>query len=106
MSGFMYSYYSSGGQLHGLDEAVPTVTTVERHAVVQMPRPAIEDCLFRMLEPHEIGRAMAFPDDYLVLGCKRERVRLFGNAVTPPVMHWLLQRCIESLGRSRTGRAA
>lgn len=32
-------------------------------------------------------------------GCdtKRERVRLYGNAVTPPAMRILLERCVESL---------
>lgn len=48
-------------------------------------------------EPHEIGRAMAFPDSYIVKGNKRERVRQYGNAVTPPVMDIILRRCIDSL---------
>lgn len=38
-----------------------------------------------------------FPDTYVVLGNKRERVRQYGNAVTPPVMDGILRRCIESL---------
>jgi DNA (cytosine-5)-methyltransferase 1 len=50
-----------------------------------------------MLEPHEVGRAMAFPETYRVLGNKREKVRQYGNAVTPPAMQWLLERCVESL---------
>ena len=45
----------------------------------------LDDVLFRMLEPHEIGRAMAFADEYTVLGSKRDKVRQYGNAVTPPV---------------------
>lgn len=58
---------------------------------------AVEDCGFRMLEPHECGAAMAFPVDYVVLGNKRERVKQYGNAVTPPVMSILMQRCMDSL---------
>ncbi len=50
-----------------------------------------------MLQPHEIQKAMAFPDNYRVLGTKRDQVRQLGNAVTPPVMHTLLQRSIASL---------
>lgn len=46
--------------------------------------PDIEDCSFRMLEPAEIAAAMAFPDSYLWEGTRRERVRMAGNAVTPP----------------------
>jgi DNA (cytosine-5)-methyltransferase 1 len=59
--------------------------------------PNVEDCGFRMLEPHEIGRAMAFRDDYVVLGNKRQRVKQYGNAVTPPVMAMLIERCVASL---------
>ena len=50
-----------------------------------------------MLEPHEIGKAMAFPGDYEVKGTKRDRVRQFGNAVTPPAMTMLVQRVLNSL---------
>jgi DNA (cytosine-5)-methyltransferase 1 len=59
---------------------------------------AIEDCCFRMLEPHEIGRGMAFLDAYVVVGNKRERVRQYGQAVTPPVLRWIVERIVGSLG--------
>jgi DNA (cytosine-5)-methyltransferase 1 len=58
----------------------------------------VEDCGFRMLQPHEIGRAMAFPSDYIVLGTQRERVKQYGNAVTPLVMQLLFERVLEVLG--------
>lgn len=57
----------------------------------------LDDCLYRMLEPHEVGRAMAFPDTYRVEGNKKDRVRLYGNAVTPPVMEFLIGRVAEAL---------
>ncbi len=57
----------------------------------------VEDCGFRMLEPHECQAAMAFPNDYQVLGGKRDRIKQLGNAVTPPAMGILMQRCMESL---------
>ena len=59
--------------------------------------PAVEDCGFRMLQPHEIQAAMAFPADYVVTGNKREKVKQLGNAVTPPVMAELLKRVMGSL---------
>jgi site-specific DNA-cytosine methylase len=52
--------------------------------------PAVDDCSFRMLEPHEIQAAMAFHGDYRVLGNRRERVKQLGNAVTPPAAEFLL----------------
>ena len=54
-------------------------------------------CRFRMLEPHEIASGMSFPRDYRWLGTKRERVRLAGNAVTPPAARDLLQVGVESI---------
>jgi DNA (cytosine-5)-methyltransferase 1 len=75
---------------------VPTVTTRDHHALVE-PAIEVDDCGFRMLEPHEIQGAMAFADEYIVLGNKRERVRQLGNAVTPPVMRMILERCVETL---------
>jgi DNA (cytosine-5)-methyltransferase 1 len=58
----------------------------------------IDDCGFRMLEPHEITAAMAFPAGYIPAHLtKRDRVRLAGNAVTPPVMAWIAGRVLHAL---------
>lgn len=88
--------YHGNGRAQPVDQPLPTQDTRDRHALVE-PAIAVEDCGFRMLEPAEIGRAMAFPTTYTVLGNKRQRVRQYGNAVTPPVMTMLLARVIGSL---------
>lgn len=88
--------YHGQGSAQPVDRPMGVVDTRDRRALIE-PAIEVEDCGFRMLEPHEIGRAMAFPDSYVVIGNKRERVRQYGNAVTPPVMDAILQRCIESL---------
>ncbi|HET7398971.1 MAG TPA: DNA cytosine methyltransferase, partial [Intrasporangium sp.] len=54
-------------------------------------------CRFRMLEPHEIKRGMAFPDEYVMLGTKREQVKMAGNAVTPPAARDLIAAVADSL---------
>jgi len=80
-----------------IDKVQRTRTTQPRHYLVQPGDvPAVEDCGFRMLQPHEIQAAMAFPADYQVLGTKRERVKQLGNAVTPPAMAILMQRVMET----------
>jgi DNA (cytosine-5)-methyltransferase 1 len=99
---FIMSYYNrlSGQQaaIHGLDEALPTVPGRAVHYLAQPGEtPDVEDCGFRMLQPHEVGRAMAFPEEYVVLGNQRQRVKQYGNAVTPPVMRMLIERCLEIL---------
>ncbi|MBX3081694.1 MAG: DNA cytosine methyltransferase [Anaerolineae bacterium] len=80
-------------------EALGTMTTVGHHGLAQPGEtPAVDDCYFRMLRPEEIGRGMAFPDTYVVRGNQRDRIRQYGNAVTPPVMQMLVERCVEALG--------
>lgn len=67
------------------------------HGLVQADSINIDDCLFRMLSPGEIKLGMAFPDEYVLLGNKRQQVRMAGNAVTPPMARDLLGICTESL---------
>ncbi len=51
-----------------------------------------------MLEPHEIAAAMAFPTGYIPDDLtKKARVKLAGNAVTPPVMQWICGRILHAL---------
>jgi DNA (cytosine-5)-methyltransferase 1 len=92
--------YHGGGKPMPVHAPHRTMDTRDRYGLVA-PAIDIEDCGFRMLEPHEIGRAMAFPDSYEVRGNKRERVRQYGNAVTPPVMSLILERAIGSLARGK-----
>ncbi len=100
-SPYLVQYYGQG-VASGLDDAVPTVTTVDRNAIIEPgPTPAVEDCYFRMLQPHEVGNAMAFPGSYVVTGNKREKVKQYGNAVTPPAMRMLLERVRQSLTGER-----
>lgn len=67
------------------------------HALATNTTINIEDCLFRMLSPHEIKLGMAFPEEYLLLGNKREQVRMAGNAVTPPAARDLIRVAVASL---------
>jgi DNA (cytosine-5)-methyltransferase 1 len=95
---FLTQYYghSNPGSSGGHDP-IPTQTGKDRHAIVEPLSIAVEDCGFRMMEPHEAGAAMAFPADYQVHGSKRTRVKLYGQAVTPPVSALVSARGIESL---------
>lgn len=68
---------------------------------------AVEELGFRMLEPHEYAAAMEFPGSYVWLGNKRERVRMAGNAVTPPAARDLFACVSEAvLGTEYTLPAA
>lgn len=88
--------YYGNGTARPVAEPASTVTTHERHALV-VGDLDIQDCLFRMLAVPEIQAAMAFPDDYVLLGTKRERVRMAGNAVTPPAARDLIAAITQAL---------
>ena len=74
-----------------------TMTTRDREAVVEARSLRVEDCHYRMLDAHEVKAAMAFPDTYQAEGTKTDLVKLWGNAVTPPVMAWIVSRLRTAL---------
>lgn len=110
---------TAGGNHHGLlmrnstglAEMVTPVTEVARtmttkvHQSLLMPEApcgdveaAVDECGFRMLQPHEVAAAMAFPEGYIPgTYTKRDQVKLAGNAVTPPVMQWITGRVLQAL---------
>lgn len=129
--GLVMPYYGNG-QVTPDGRPLPTVTTVDRHALLmrnneggaEMTTPIgepirtvttkghqslltgrtvhIDDVRFRMLEPSEIKQAMAFPAEYVMVGNRREQVKLSGNAVTPPAARDLIATVVSAI----TGEAA
>ena len=97
-------YYGTG-TARAVTEPIGTLSTRDRYALVK-GAVDVDDVLFRMLEPHEIGRAMSFGDEYVVLGNKRERVRQYGNAVTPPVAEVIVAALVEAITGEELDRHA
>ena len=97
--------YYGNGAARTVREPVGALTARDRYALVQ-GEVDIEDVRFRMLEPHEIGRAMSFADRYVVLGNKRERVRQYGNAVTPNCAEVIVCALVEAITGSEIERYA
>ncbi len=83
-------------------EPARTITTAGHQSLLEADRPTLnlDDVRFRMLEPREIIAAMDFPESYVVLGNRREQVRMAGNAVTPPAARDLVGVVAESLAVS------
>jgi len=99
--------YWGKGNARPVGEPIGTLTTRDKYAVVNgLAEIDLDDVLFRMLEPHEIGAAMAFATDYVVIGNKRERVRQYGNAVTPPVAELIVSALVEAITGEVLERAA
>lgn len=79
--------------------------TTKGHQSLLVPEPSlddtVDDCGFRMLEPYEVAAAMAFPVGYIPRDLpKKHQVKLAGNAVTPPVMQWIVGRIIQAMERA------
>ena len=94
---FISHYYNGSDCVKHITDAIGTATGNDRAALVSYTKPNYEDCYYRMLKPSEIKLAMAFDNDYVILGTGKEQVKQCGNAVTPPAMEWLVQQCIKSL---------
>ena len=94
---FLIVYYGSDGSggWQPIDRPLRTLTTLDRFGLVtwrnRIPR-------LRMLQVPELMRAMGFDKKYNLLhGSRRDRIKILGNGVCPPVM--------EAVVRSLTQRA-
>lgn len=94
---FITSYYSGSHGIRHITESMQSLTTMERHALVNYQTPRYEDCYYRMLKPGEVKIGMGFHPHYVVTGTAKEQVKQCGNAVTPPAMEWLIQQCVKTL---------
>ena len=89
--------YNGTGVARPVVEPLGTQPATDRWSLVDVEQ-LVDDCGFRMLEPHEIAAAMAFPAGYIPHELtKKDRVKLAGNAVTPPVMTWICGRLLQAL---------
>jgi DNA (cytosine-5)-methyltransferase 1 len=89
-SPFLLVYYGSdaAGGWQDLDKPLRTITTLDRFSLVQ--RNGIGR-IMRILQPPELSAAMGFPSNYKwPETSRRNRIKLIGNAVSPPVMQAIL----------------
>jgi DNA (cytosine-5)-methyltransferase 1 len=98
---FLTVYYGSDGAggYQSLDRPLRTLTTLDRFGLVQW-----EDGLptLRMLQVPELKRAMGLPEDFKLLhGSRRDRIRLLGNGVCPPVMQAVVEELLQGVSVAR-----
>lgn len=89
---FLLVYYGSdgGGGWQRLNRPLRTITTVDRFALVK-PDPE-HGHVMRMLQVPELQAAMGMPPKMkFETGTRRERIKMIGNAVCPPVMKRVVQ---------------
>jgi len=108
---FLVVYYGSdrAGGWQALDRPLRTLTTVDRFGLVRWVDGV---ATFRMLQVSELRRAMGYPDEAVLdRGSRRDRVKLLGNGVCPPVMQAVVESLVseavaavgQSPSRTKTG---
>ena len=93
---FLLVYYGNDGSggWQALSRPLRTVTTIDRFALISHNGSGPE---MRMLQVPELKRAMGFDEEFILpRGTRRDRVRLLGNGVCPPVMEKVVQSLIAT----------
>ncbi|GIF02340.1 DNA cytosine methyltransferase [Paractinoplanes rishiriensis] len=99
-------YEYDTGRLRPTGDPLPAQTTVEGDALLGTA-PAVDECTFRMLTVDEIRAGMAFTPGYrFVPASKRAKVRMLGNAVTPPAARDLVAAVVEAITGEQLDLAA
>ncbi len=96
---FLMKYFGTGGA-RPITEPIGALTTKARYGLVEVhgSQYQLMDVGMRMLQPHELYAAQAFPDDYIidpVLDGRRltktAQIKLCGNSVCPPIPKAMVQ---------------
>lgn len=88
---FLIVYYGSDGSggWQTLDRPIRTLTTLDRFGLVTWKNGTP---FLRMLQVDELRAAMGFPETYKFnQGSRRDRVKMLGNGVCPPVMEAIVR---------------
>lgn len=91
---FLIVYYGSDGAggWQTLDRPLRTITTLDRFGLVEWSN---DGPTLRMLQVPELQRAMGFNDGFrLTHGTRRDRIKLLGNGVSPPVMQAIVSSLV------------
>jgi len=90
---FLIVYYGSDGSggWQRIDKPLRTITTLDRFAYVE---PSLQGHMMRMLQPEELKLAMGYDRQFkldLPHLSRRDRIKLMGNGVCPPVMEHIVR---------------
>ena len=94
---FLIVYYGSDGSggWQSLERPLRTLTTLDRFGLVTWTR---RSPMLRMLQVPELKRAMGFEKSYrLPYGSRRDRIKILGNGVCPPVMEAVIRSLRQPL---------
>lgn len=96
---FLIVYYGSDGSggWQSLDKPLRTMTTLDRFGLVTWKG---RTPMLRMLQVPELKRAMGFTGT-LEHGSRRDKIRLLGNGVCPPVMEAIVKSLTQPIALAK-----
>ena len=74
-----------------MDEISSTVTAHEHKQFSDL----VVEPIVRRLTPKECERLQGFPDDWTASQADSSRYKMMGNAVTVPVVEWIVNRMVK-----------
>lgn len=92
---------------HPTSDPANVITAKDTTALCNGPagrRITLDDLTLRMLKVEELRDIMAYSPHYKFAApgggqpSKRDKIRLLGDGVTPPVLEWATNRCLEIMG--------
>jgi DNA (cytosine-5)-methyltransferase 1 len=86
---FISSYYGASLGGRALSRPVGTITTRDRHAIIDGDR-------MRMFSAQECRAAMGFPVEYILPAKHSDAVHMLGNAVAPPAARDVITAMLEA----------
>ena len=94
---YFLTYKVIPGETNSVITVDPVYSAMVARAVLRAA-PQVDDCTFRMLTVEEIRAGMAFTPGYrFAPASKRAKVRMLGNAVTPPAARDLVAAVAEAI---------
>jgi DNA (cytosine-5)-methyltransferase 1 len=87
---FLIAYYGNESDGRSITRPLGTVTTRDRHALVEGDR-------LRMLSVEECRTAMGFPETYVLPSRKADAMKMLGNAVVPAVARDVINAALRGM---------
>tara|TARA_R100001086_G_scaffold250033_1_gene192786 strand:- start:6704 stop:8398 length:1695 start_codon:yes stop_codon:yes gene_type:complete len=93
------SKHFSGNHASSIEDPLGTITTIDHNTLVSLyigNGLFLLDVKMRWLTPRELASCQGFPEDYKLIGNKREQIKGIGNSICPP----LITAIVDAIGKA------
>ncbi|MEM9648856.1 MAG: DNA cytosine methyltransferase [Bacteroidota bacterium] len=93
------SKHFGGNHASSIEAPLSTITTIDHNTLVSLHIGKglfLLDIKMRWLRPRELASCQGFPEDYKLIGTKREQIKGIGNSIPPP----LITAIVDAIGEA------